>query len=150
MVKNNYMMKNRSIKTMILLLFCIIMITACGKTKAEKTDVDLFTGEWKCADHPLENESYYTGFLMMYIQEDGSFRMIDAEAGNPVISGRIEFLSDKELVLKCSIEDDFDPPPTWQSMNEEQEITYRITEDGELRMTYKEGEAAATLVFVKQ
>jgi hypothetical protein len=54
------------------------------------------------------------------------------------------------MILKCTTEDDFDPPPTWQSMNEEQEITYSLAEDGKLYMTYKEGEAASTLVFVKQ
>ena len=126
------------------------MITACGHKSAEDINMDLFIGEWKCEDHPLKNEAYYTGFIMLYIQEGGAFRMSDAEAGNPVISGNLEFLSDKDLVLKCSTEDDFDPPPTWQSMSEEQEIAYNLTEDGKLHMTYKAGEAASTLVFVKQ
>ncbi|MBR5270117.1 MAG: hypothetical protein IKU21_06400, partial [Anaerotignum sp.] len=62
----------------------------------------------------------------------------------------LECLSDNYLVLKGSTEDDFDPPPTWQSMKEEQEIAYSFAEDGKLRMTYKEGETASTLVFVKQ
>ena len=106
--------------------------------------------EWKCEEHPLKNEEYYTGFIMLYIQEDGSFRMTDIEAGNPVISGKLEFLSEKELVLKCSTEDDFNPPPTWQSMNEEQEIEYSVQEDDRLYMIYKDGEFESTLVFVKQ
>ena len=143
-------MKNRKLKALIGLVLSIIMITACGQKNTEKVDMDLFVGEWKCEDNPLENEEYYTGFIMMYIQEDGAFRMSDVEAGNPVIFGNLELLSDKELVLKCNTEDDFDPPPTWQSMNEEQEIEYSFTEDGKLHMTYKEGEAASTLVFVKQ
>ena len=145
-------MKNRSINALIILflLLCIIMITACGQKDTVEVDTDLFIGEWKCEDNPLKNEEYYTGFIMMYIQENGSFRMSDVEAGNPVISGNLEFLSDKDLVLKCSTEDDFDPPPTWQSMNEVQEIEYSFTEDGKLHMTYKEGEVTSTLVFVKQ
>ena len=143
-------MKNRKIKALIALVLSIIMITACGQKNTEKVDMDLFVGEWKCEDNPVENEEYYTGFIMMYIQEDGAFRMSDVEAGNPVISGNLEFLSDKELVFKCNTEDDFDPPPTWQSMNEEQEIEYIFTEDGKLHMTYKDGEVASTLVFVKQ
>ena len=143
-------MKNRSIKAMILLLLCTIMLTACGQKNTEEVNMDLFIGDWKCEDNPLDNEEYYTGFIMMYIQEDGSFRMSDVEAGNPVIAGDLEVLSDKELVLKCSTEDDFDPPPTWQSMNEEQEILYSFTEDGKLHMTYEDGDAASTLVFVKQ
>ena len=150
MAENDSMMKNRSIKAIIILLICVMMITACGRGSAADGNMDLLNGVWKCEENPLENEAYYTGFIMLYIQEDGSFRMSDAEAGNPVISGNLECLSEKYLVLKCSTEDDFDPPPTWQSMKEEQEIAYSFAEDGKLHMTYKEGETASTLVFVKQ
>ena len=150
MAENDSMMKNRSIKAIIILLICVMMITACGRGSAADGNMDFLIGEWKCEENPLENEAYYTGFIVLNIQEDGSFRMYDAEAGNPVISGDLEILSDKELVLKCSTEDDFDPPPTWQSMKEEQEIAYSFAEDGKLHMTYKEGETASTLVFVKQ
>ena len=150
MIKNKCMMKKKSVNAIIIVLLCMIMITACGQKSTEDVNKDLFIGEWKCEDHPLQNEVYYTGFITMYIQKDGSFRMSDAEAGNPVISGNLEFLSDKVLILKCSTEEDFDPPPTWQSMNEEQEITYSLTEEGKLHLTYKEEDAASTLVFVKQ
>ena len=143
-------MKNRNIKAIIILLLCVMMITACGQKRTEEGNLDLLIGEWKCENHPLNNEAYYTGFIMMHIQEDGSFRMYDAEAGNPVIFGDLECVSDKVLVLKCSTEDDFDPPPTWQSMQEQQEIAYSFAEDGKLHMTYQEGENASTLVFVKQ
>ena len=143
-------MKNRSMKTIIILLLSVMMSTACGQKSAVDVNMDAFVGEWKCENHPLNNEAYYTGFIMLNIQEDGSFRMYDAEAGNPVISGDLECLSEKYLVLKCSTEDDFDPPPTWQSMNEEQEIEYSFTENGKLHMTYKEGDVSSTLVFVKQ
>ena len=150
MVKIDSMMKNRNIKAIIILLLCVMMITACGQKRAEDGNMDFLIGEWKCEENPLENEAYYTGFIVLNIREDGSFRMYDAEAGNPVISGNLECLSEQCLVLKCSMEDDFDPPPTWQSMEEEQEIAYSIAEDGKLHMTYKEGETASTLVFVKQ
>ena len=143
-------MKKKSVNAIIIVLLCIIMITVCVQKSTEDVNKDLFIGEWKCEDHPLQNEVYYTGFITMYIQKDGSFRMSDAEAGNPVISGNLEFLSDKVLILKCSTEEDFDPPPTWQSMNEEQEIRYTLTEEGKLHLTYKEKDAASTLVFVKQ
>jgi hypothetical protein len=144
------MMKNRSIKALGIVWLCLIMITACGQKNTVEVDMDLFTGKWECEEHPLEHEEYYTGFVTMNIQEDGSFRMVDVEAGNPVISGELEFLSDTKLVLKCSTEDDFDPPPTWQTMEEEQEVEYRFTEDGKLCLTYNDGEAASTLVFVKK
>ncbi len=148
--EKNDMMKNRNLKIVFVLLLCVTIITSCGQRSSDDVNTDLLIGEWKCEDHPLKNEEYYTGFIMMHVQKDGSFRMTDAEAGNPVISGDLKVLSDKELVLKCSTEEDFDPPPTWQSMNEEQEIAYSLMEDGKLQMTYKEGEAASTLVFVKQ
>ena len=150
MGKIDSIMKNRSMKTIIILLLSVMMSTACGQKRAEDGNMDLLIGEWKCEENPLENEAYYTGFIVLNIQEDGSFRMYDAEAGNPVISGDLEYLSDKVLVLKCSTEDDFDPPPTWQSMQEEQEIAYSFAEDGKLHMTYQEGENASTLVFLKQ
>ena len=150
MIKNNCMMKKKSVNAIIIVLICMIMITACGQKSTAEANMELLFGEWKCEDHPLENEAYYTGFITMYIQEDGSFRMSDAEAGNPVISGSLEFLSDKVLMLKCSTEEDFDPPPTWQSMSEEQEITYSLSEDGKLHLTYKAEGAATTLVFVEQ
>ena len=150
MIENKCMMKKKSVNAIIIVLLCIIMITACGQKSTAEANMELLFGEWKCEDHPLENEAYYTGFITMYIQEDGSFRMSDAEAGNPVISGSLEFLSDKVLMLKCSTEEDFDPPPTWQSMNEEQEIMYSLTEEGKLHLTFKEEDAASTLVFVKQ
>lgn len=143
-------MKNRSIKAMFILLLCIITISGCGQKNADKVDMDLFVGEWACEENPLENEEYYTGFITMYIEEDGTFRMSDVEAGNPVISGNLEFVSDTELILICNTEDDFDPPPTWQTMSEEQKIEYSFTEDGKLHITYKDGEVASTLVFVKQ
>ena len=150
MGKIDSMMENRSIKAIIILLVCVMMSAACGQKRVEDENMDFLIGEWKCEENPLENEAYYTGFIVLNIQEDGSFRMYDAEAGNPVISGDLECLSDKVLVLKCSTEDDFDPPPTWQSMQEEQEIAYSFAEDGKLHMTYKEEENASTLVFVKQ
>ena len=143
-------MKKRCIKGVMILLSCIVMLTACGEKNTEDADLALFAGEWKCENTPLNNEDYYTGFIVMHIQENGSFRMFDAEAGNPVISGSLEILSDKKLVLKCSTEEDFDPPPTWQSMSEKQEIVYSFTEDGKLHMTYQEGDSISTLVFVKQ
>ena len=144
------MMKKRSIKALFLLLLCGVMITACGQKNAGKENMDLFAGKWQCEEHPLQNEEYYTGFIMMSVQEDGSFRMSDVEAGDPVISGDLEFLSDKDLVLKCNTEDDFDPPPTWKTMKEEQKVTYSFTEDGKLHMTYQDGAGESTLVFVKQ
>ena len=150
MIKDNCTMKKRSVNAIIIVLLCIIMTTACGQKSVAEENMDLLFGEWKCEDHPLENETYYTGFIAMHINEDGSFRMSDVEAGNPVISGTMELLSEKDMILKCTTEDDFDPPPTWQSMHEEQEITYSLSEDGKLHLTFNEKDAASTLVFVKQ
>ena len=137
-------------KKLMIAFLCILMLNACGHGNTETKEMELLIGQWQCEENPLETEEYYTGFIAMDIQEDGSFRMTDVEAGNPVISGNIEIISDKELVLTCNTEEDFDPPSTWQSMKEEQTLEYCITEDGKLHMTYNEGDVVSTLVFVKQ
>ena len=130
-------------------VLCIFSLVACGKQNVN-SHVEAFVGSWSCAESPIEHEDYYTGFIMLYIEEDGSFRMTDVEAGNPVISGKIEVVSDTELVLKCDTEDDFDPPPTWTSMEEEQVVVYSFAEDGALHLSYESEEGTSTLVFLQE
>ena len=136
-------MKKNCTKIICLVLF-LFLLSACGK---KNSDLEAFVGTWSCGETPVEHEDYYTGFIMLYIEEDGSFRMTDVEAGNPVISGEIEVLSETELVLKCDTEDDFDPPPTWKSMEEEQVVAYSFDEDGALHLSYESEEGTSTLVF---
>ena len=139
-------MKKNCTKIICLVLF-LFLLSACGK---KNSDLEAFVGTWSCGETPVEHEDYYTGFIMLYIEEDGSFRMTDVEAGNPVISGEIEVLSETELVLKCDTEDDFDPPVTWGDMNEIQVIAYEFSTDQELRVTYTSEEGDSTLIFIKE
>ncbi len=123
-------MRKNILKLLLSVVMIMAMIGACGKGKT--VDASLLKpliGEWQCAETPVEHEDYYTGFLVLRIQEDGSFRMYDAEAGNPGISGELESLSDTEMVLNCNTEDDFDPPPTWEDMSEKQMITYKFVSE---------------------
>lgn len=140
----------RKAKSILVILLCVMILCACGNKNIGLDNYPEFIGKWQCAEAPLEHPDYYTAYLMLVINEDGSFSMYDAEAGNPGLKGELQVISDKELSLDCNPEDDFDPPPTWQSMNEEQVIEYSFTEDGQLHMKYKEGELTSTLVFVKQ
>ena len=75
--------------------------------------------------------------------------MYDAESGNPGITGDIQIISDQELRLYCNVEDDFDPPVTWESMEKTQVAVYEFITDKELRVTLVSEEWSSTLVFTK-
>ena len=81
--------------------------------------------------------------------EDGSFSMYDAEAGNPGIKGTLQIVSENELQLNCNTEDDFDPPVTWGDMEETQKLTYEFVTDKELRVSFVYEDGKSTLVFTK-
>ena len=136
-------------KGIVMTLIGIMMLCACGK-KSEGLEANPeFVGRWQCAEAPLEYPDYYTGYLVWAIEEDGSFSMFDAEAGNPGIAGMIQNISENELELACNTEDDFDPPVTWESMGETQIFTYEFVTDQELRVTFASEEGDSTLVFTK-
>lgn len=141
-------MNRNVIKLFVSVVMIMTIVSACGKQKAvDPSLLKPFVGEWQCEETPLEHEDYYTGFLTLRIQEEGTFSMYDAEAGNPGISGEMEILSDTELVLNCNAEDDFDPPPTWENMSEEQTITYKFVSEYELHMVFENDGNVSTLVF---
>ena len=106
----------RNIKIIIVLVLCIALFCSCSPKSEGLGNRPEFVGKWQCADAPAEHPEYYTGYLKWNIDEDGSFSMYDAEAGNPGISGELQILSDKELEFDCNTEDDFDPPVTWEDM----------------------------------
>ena len=127
----------------------ILMLCACGKTEEGADEFHVFEGRWQCAETPLEHPAYYTGYLMWVINKDGSFSMYDAEAGNPGITGDIQILSDRELRLICNTKDDFDPPVTWENMEETQMVSYAFITDKELHVSLVSEEWESTLVFTK-
>ena len=136
-------------KSLVLVLICMMVLCSCGKKSEGLENISVFEGKWQCAETPLEHPEYYTGYLMWVINKDGSFSMHDAEAGNPGIKGTIQIISDKEIELRCNTEDDFDPPVTWESMEEMQVVSYAFISDKELRVSLMSEEGKATLVFTK-
>ena len=136
-------------KSLVLLLMCMMMLCSCSEKNDGTEKLPAFEGKWQCAETPLEHPERYTGYLMWAINKDGSFSMYDAEAGNPGITGDIQIISDQELRLYCNIEDDFDPPVTWESMEKTQVVVYEFITDKELRVTLVSEECSSTLVFTK-
>ena len=87
-----------------MLILSVIILSACGseKPEADNTSVepdqrrDSFVGEWRCGETLLETDECYSGYLALRVEEDGEFSMYDEEAGNPGISGLMEYSSDNE------------------------------------------------------
>ena len=140
----------RTFKKICVLFIGLIILGACTKKNEGLENHPEFIGNWQCADTPLEHPDYYTGYLVWRIQEDGTFSMYDAEAGNPGIQGELQILSEQELQLVCNTEDDFDPPVTWENMKETQVIVYEFSTDKEMRVTFTSAEGDSTLVFTKE
>lgn len=136
-------------KSIVIMLICIMSLCACGEKSTGLEINPELIGNWQCAESPLEYPDYYTGYLMWVINEDGSFSMYDAEAGNPGIAGELQIISEKELQLNCNTEDDFDPPVTWEDMQETQIVTYELVEEKELHVTFVSEEGNSTLAFYK-
>lgn len=140
-------MKKR--KSIAVILLCVMALCACGKKNAGLEDYPELIGRWQCAEAPLEHPDYYTGYLMWAINEDGSFSIYDAEAGNPGIAGELQIVSDKEIQLNCNTEDGFDPPVTWEDMKETQAVIYEFVEEKEIHVTFAAEEGDSTLIFYK-
>ena len=136
-------------KNIVLMLICMMALCSCSKKDEGSEKLQVFEGSWQCAESPLEHPAYYTGYLVWAINKDGSFSMYDAEAGNPGITGNIQVVSEDEIRLHCNIEDDFDPPATWESMKETQAVFYKFITENELQVSLMTEELNSTLVFTK-
>ena len=136
-------------KSIVVVLLCVMALCACGKKNAGLEDYPELIGRWQCAEAPLEHPDYYTGYLIWSINKDGSFSMYDAEAGNPGIAGELQIISDKELQLECNTEDDFDPPVTWEEMQETQIVSYELVGEEEIHLTFASKDGNSTLAFYK-
>lgn len=149
-------MKRKRLLVMMLIL-SVIVLSACGSEKPEADNTSAepdqrrasFVGEWRCGETLLETDEYYSGYLALRVEEDGEFSMYDVEAGNPGISGHMEYSSDHEVMLKCG-KDDFDPPPGWGKMDYNQSIEYKFVSENELQLAYVGNEGRFTLVFTKE
>ena len=142
----------KTIKTLIIFVICTILLCSCSQTSEGLENYPEFVGKWQCAEAPAEHPEFYTGYLMWRINDDGSFSMYDAEAGNPGISGNLKVVSENELKLECNMEEDFDPPVTWEDMEGNQTFAYEFAADDELRVTFThgDGEWVSTLTFTKE
>jgi len=125
-----------------------------GGTKPDKEALAPLIGVWDCQERPLEDagkEDYrYVGYLILRVEEDGTFSMYDAEAGNPGISGTMYPEEDGTVLLACD-EDDFDPPHCWAGIKENSRLQFDITKAGEtevLHLAYTDEEGRTnTLAF---
>lgn len=125
-----------------------------GQTNIRRTEgIESFAGVWECEENPLNDPNHYTGYLKLEVSLQGEFSVYDAETGDPGLSGSLVILSDSRLQLLCSREGGFNPPPTWDSMQAEQELSYKFTTKsaGKLRLTYRDEQTgeSSTLIFNK-
>ncbi len=96
-------MKRKGLLVMMPIL-SVIVLSACGSEKPEAGNTSAepdqrqasFVGEWRCGETLLETDECYSGYLALRVEEDGEFSMYDEEAGNPGISGLMEYSSDNE------------------------------------------------------
>ena len=140
-----------------LLLLGFVFLTGCGKEPAvHEEDYNRLLGYWECQESTLEergNESYlYVGCYGLRVFDDGTFTLVDVEAGNPGIAGWMYPDGGGNMPLKCD-EGDFDPPYHWSAMGMKTDSALQYSfheEDGveQLYLSYenRKGEVS-TLVF---
>lgn len=154
MVKMGLRRKEIVWKFVILLLIVMLTLALAGCSgggKAVSEPVfEEFRGGWECEETTLEDPNSYTGYLHLEVSDDGSYSMYDAEAGNPGIEGRLEVISDTELILHIKKTVDTDIPVEWEGISYEQKMKYCFTDDGKLEITYDSGIKTSTLVFYKR
>lgn len=140
--------------TAALCLGCILLFS-CTEEETPVEDntgsITAFLGEWECEDNPLNDPDNYTGYLKLRVDKDGSFMIYDTEAGNPGIEGRLSVISDSRLLLRCSGDENFEPPPTWSEMTRKQMISYTLKSEEKLYLTFKDDKSryTSTLIFDK-
>lgn len=154
MVKMGLRRKEIVWKFVILLLIVMLTLAFAGCSgggKAVSEPVfEEFRGGWECEETTLEDPNSYTGYLHLEVSDDGSYSMYDISAGNPGIEGRLEVISDTELILHIKKTVDTDIPVEWEGISYEQKMKYCFTDDGKLKITYDSGIKTSTLVFYKR
>lgn len=119
-------------------LILMFAITACGSFEAGVPEG--FVGQWKCEKLATDGETD-TSFYEMRIEDDGSFSIYDAAAGNPGISGQMG--NDTGTLIECVFdEDDFDAPYCWELDSEKDTLDYELADD-----TLKLGHNGVWMVF---
>lgn len=133
----------------------LLACCSCGTEKEVNKDaLAPFVGKWDCQESTLEERGYegylYVGYLVLRVEEDGTFSLYDAEAGNPGMAGKMYPDAGGSVELDCS-KDDFDPPFSWTGISTNAELSYQfLTENGMelLHLTYTgDNRKTSTLVF---
>lgn len=133
-------------------LGCFVL-NGCGEKNEptpEKFGITPFVGAWECEDNPLNDPGYYTGYLKLKVEKNGDFSLYDAEAGNPGVAGKLTLTGDDTLEIDC-IDEDFDVPPNWSTMEKKQQLIYRFKSEEKLYLTYTDEETgeSSTLIFCR-
>lgn len=139
----------KKISVLCLVMAFIVAMSGCSLFGAGESIAEEFRGSWDCEETTLEDPNSYTGYLHLEVSDDGSYSMYDIEAGNPGIEGRMEVLSDTELVLHIDKTPDTDIPVEWEGISYDETIKYCFTDDGKLQLTYDNGSETSTLVFYR-
>ena len=148
MKQNRRVLRKFNIQAGILMIMILLAAgsTGCGSDRK----IEPFCGEWNCQENAVGNDEIYTGYMELDVQEDGSFSIFDAEAGNPGITGKMKIDSDDALTLYCDDNVDFDPPATWETMDKTQQIQYVFSDENTLQLTCANGKEKSTLIFERK
>ncbi len=135
-----------------LLMSLTVLLSACADNSEplpEQNEELLkpFIKEWYCDEHTVEDEESHTGYLALYVLEDGTMSMYDT-SGNPGIEGEFIVADEDTVIYNCTNEVDFDPPFEWGEMKKQQELSYRFEKEGEiLYLSFEGKDGPATLKF---
>lgn len=149
-------MKKLATLTFVIVLFMFAFCSCGGEPTVDKEDYNRLLGYWECQDTILEERgdesALYVGCYGLRVFDDGTFTLVDREAGNPGIAGWMYPDGGGNMPLKCD-EGDFDPPYHWMAMGmkTDSELKYSFhEEDGkeQLYLSYVDSkDTVATLVF---
>ena len=121
-------------------------------SKVDDYRMEWFEGTWECEENPLNDPDNYTGYIKLKFDDKGGFRFYDGETDKTFIKGFITLSGDRYMVLTCNNgEDEFNPPPTWDTMGPVEEMKYKIKSEDKLYITYNENRRIrSTLIFSRE
>lgn len=115
----------RSAAWMLLAIALLVTASACRPFQAGVPDG--LVGLWDCDEYASDGKTD-TSFYELRIEEDGSFSLYDAAAGNPGISGQMG--NDTGSRIECRFDtDDFDVPYCWDVRSSRDTLEYEIYAD---------------------
>lgn len=85
---------------------------------------------WTCGKYASDHKTL-TSFYSLKIDKK-TFKLYDAEAGNPGIAGKMSLASKGKLRITCNSED-FDPPACWK-LKTKDTLNYRIKSNDKIKL----------------